>query len=182
VSDVGGEGPSPQRTDYAISACPRRLTLRPGVGRSERSPPLQVQHPRSPCLAPKIAPPKSARQPQSHAPMTTVVSFRCPCVPSHFACKSRGIVKTCGSAVTLLAVERQRSAGTMVPIRHLVLSDATYASGPRLEDHVERCLRRAPEPGEATVVHHHLSQPTLPRLRAQRWSSPRERHRNTDQR
>ena len=37
---------------------------------------------------------------------------------------------------------------------------------PRLENQVERCLRRPPEPGETTVVDDHFSQPPLAGLRA----------------
>jgi AcrR family transcriptional regulator len=55
-------------------------------------------------------------------------------------------------------------------------------SGPRLENQVERCLRRAPEPREPSIVDHHFPQPPLPGLRAQRRSMPRQRHRNTNQR
>ena len=40
------------------------------------------------------------------------------------------------------------------------------SSWSRLEDHVERCLRRPPEAGEAAVVDHHLPQPLLAGLRA----------------
>jgi hypothetical protein len=55
-------------------------------------------------------------------------------------------------------------------------------SGPRLEDEVERCLCRPPEPREPTVIDHHFPQTPFPGLGAQGRSLPRERHRNTDQR